>query len=248
MTRATLFLLALLGCGAGAGNEIFSPPPPPPPGTPSADVRLLFVGNSLTYSYNIPSLVVQMATQAGLPAPAKQSIAEPNYALEDHWNVGAARSALATGHYTTVIFQQGPSTLVESGADLTFWLSRWADEARKYGTRPAAYVVWPPRGGDLDAGIANYTTAANVAGAAIYPVGQAWREAWRIDADLPLYGPDQFHPSQHGAWLAALVICAMVFDRPVADFPNVFPALITEDQERALRQAATTAIAQYGRR
>ncbi|MES2304870.1 MAG: hypothetical protein V4558_05155 [Gemmatimonadota bacterium] len=236
---------ALLACSSGPVQV--SPPPPPPPPPPTGAVRLLFIGNSLTYAYNIPGLVKQMSTAAGLIEPYTVSATYPDYALEDHWVSGTARSDI-TQRFDRVIMQQGPSTLPESGVALTQWTSTWSDEARKYGARPGLYVVWPPRGGDLAAGIANHEAAAAAANAALYPVAHAWREAWSVDPAMPLYGPDQFHPSQHGSWLAALIITAMVHDRPVGDFPNLFPAQITATQERVLRAAATKAIALYGRR
>ena len=43
-----------------------------------------------------------------------ESIAFPNYSLEDHWNRGDAAKAIARGGWQTVILQQGPSALPES--------------------------------------------------------------------------------------------------------------------------------------
>ena len=40
----------------------------------------------------------------------------------------------------------------------------------------------------------------------VLPVGEAWRSAWRIDPNIALYGPDGFHPSLMGTYLAALVV------------------------------------------
>lgn len=242
----TIAAAALLACSAGPVDNPVPPPPPPPP--PSGTLRLFFIGNSLTYSYNIPGLVKDMITSATGKEPLVVSSTYANYALEDHWNGGSARSLIKAQPLDRVIMQQGPSTLPESGVQLTMWSKTWADEARRYNVRPGLYVVWPPKGGDLDAGIANHEAAATAADAALYPVGHAWREAWAVDPSLPLYGPDQFHPGPHGSWLAALIIAAMVTDRPVADFPNLFPTQISATQAETMRAAATKAITLYGRR
>jgi hypothetical protein len=244
MLRLIVATMAVLGCSQGPVDPQPVPPPPPTSGA----VRLLFIGNSLTYSYNIPGMVKEMTIAAGRPAPWIVSAAYANYALEDHWTSGSARGDLASGSFDRVIMQQGPSTLPESGVQLRQWSMTWSDEIRKYGARPGLYVVWPPRGGDLDAGIANHEAAATAANAALYPVGEAWREAWLVDPSMPLYGPDSFHPGIHGAWLAALVITAMVHDRPVSDFPNLYPSQISGSQEAVLRDAASKAIQSYGRR
>ncbi|MES2123542.1 MAG: hypothetical protein V4503_02520 [Gemmatimonadota bacterium] len=240
MLRSLAGALLALGCASNPTN----PSPPPPTGP----VKLLFLGNSLTYTWDVPALVAQMADAAGRHDLTVKSVTYDSYALEDHWSYGIGRGELESGNYDFVILQQGPSTLASSGVQLTQWARTWSDDARAHGTRPGLYVVWPPSGGDLDAGIANYEAAARAANAALYPAGEAWREAWKLDPTMPLYGPDQFHPGQHGAWLAALVIVSVVLDRPVTDFPNTFPAQITPSQESQLREAARLAIARYGHR
>jgi hypothetical protein len=35
---------------------------------------------------------------------------------------------------------------------------------------------------------------------------EAWQDAWHLDGSMALYGPDGFHPSEAGSYLAALVI------------------------------------------
>lgn len=238
---ASVAAAVLLACSAGPG--VVTPPPPS-----SVAVRLLFIGNSLTYSHDIPGLIKQMTETATGTQPVIVSATYANFALEDHWSTGSARREITAQQFDRVIMQQGPSTLPESGLELTKWSKTWSDEIRRYHARPGLYVVWPPKGGNLDAGIANHEAAATASNAALYPVGQAWREVWLVDPAMPLYDSDQFHPGPHGAWLAALIIAAMVHDRPTSDFPNLFPTQITATQEAVLRTAATKAIALYGRR
>ncbi len=201
-------------------------------------MRLLFLGNSLTYTHDVPRLVARLARAAGRLEPAIVSRAEPNYALEDHWNDGVARSVLRSGNFRYVIMQQGPSTLPESRLDLIHWTKRWSDEARVAGTTPAMYGVWPPRGGNLDAGIVNYADAATNAATVLFPVAAVWREAWAADPSLPLYGPDGFHPGAHGAWLAAVVITSVLFDLSPHTLNNLYPESISPYQEATMKAAA----------
>lgn len=240
-----LVLLACAGTPTVPGTDPDVPPPTAP--TPDGALRVLMIGNSLTYTWDVPGLVAEMAARAGLPRPQIRSIAEPNAALEDHWEAGTALGALRTGAYDVIVMQQGPSTLASSGAHLREWIRRWSDEARQRGTTPAVYAVWPPAGGNLDAGIAHYTEAATTSGAALFPVAQAWRLAWQDHPRPMLYGPDQFHQGPDGAWLAALVIVAMLHDRPVSSFANLLTDRIPAETEAVLRRAATEAIRQYGR-
>jgi len=80
----------------------------------------------------------------------------------------------------------------------------------------------------------------------LLPVGEAWRAAWRRDPDVPLYGPDGFHPTPTATYLAALVIYQQVSGRS----PIGLPALPDMPVARALllQEAAEEANAQFGRR
>ena len=81
---------------------------------------------------------------------------------------------------------------------------------REAGAVPALYMVWPDASRTFafpDVAHA-YTSAAEAAEARLFPAGSAWLAAWDRNANLALYGPDNFHPSKMGSYLAALVIYA----------------------------------------
>jgi hypothetical protein len=78
-----------------------------------SDVRVLFVGNSLTYANDLPLLVSDIAKIDGVNF-TYTTLAAPNYALEDHWAEGTIQKALKDGQYDFLIAQQGPSALPES--------------------------------------------------------------------------------------------------------------------------------------
>ena len=92
-----------------------------------------------------------------------------NFSLEDHWNQGNARAAIAKGGWSVVVLQQGPSALPESRVLLRDYSKRFAAEARKAGARTALYMVWPSkaRARDFDDVSESYALAArDVAGTA----------------------------------------------------------------------------------
>ena len=49
--------------------------------------------------------------------------------------------------------------------------------------------------------------------------GEAWRSALRVDPSLALYGPDGFHPSATGTFLAALEIWERITGRDARTLP-----------------------------
>src|SRR5688500_5140984 len=89
-------------------------------------VRILFVGNSLTYANDLPATLCGLARAAGKRAVC-ESIAKPDYSLEDHWNERDARTAIARG-WDFVVLQQGPSALPESRRLLIAYAKRFDTE------------------------------------------------------------------------------------------------------------------------
>jgi hypothetical protein len=51
---------------------------------PDAELRVLFIGNSLTYTNDLPAMVQTIAEAAGHTL-AQATVAEPNVSLEDLW-------------------------------------------------------------------------------------------------------------------------------------------------------------------
>jgi hypothetical protein len=196
--------------------------------------RVLFIGNSLTYANDLPALVGAMARSAGRQVTC-ESVAKPDYGLEEHWNDGEARRAIARG-WDVVVLQQGPSALPESRRLLIAYARRFDAEIKKAGARTALYMVWPSlaRRGDFPGVSASYTAAAADVKGLLLPAGDAWRAAWAADSTLPLYGPDGFHPSPIGTYVAALVIYEQIFSSPPPATPVPVAAQPVADMLRRI--------------
>ena len=69
-------------------------------------------------------------------------------------------------------------------------------------------MVWPAKVYDrtFDGVIQNYTEAAKINQALLFPVGVVWRAYQKHPQLESLYGYDHFHPSPVGSFLAALTI------------------------------------------
>jgi hypothetical protein len=178
---------------------------PPEPGR----INILLIGNSPTYTNDLPGMLARMLTDVKGGPVRVESVAYPDYGLEDHWTTGAARRRISEGGWDWVIMQQGPSA-TEGRPSLIDFSARFAAEIERAGGRPALYMVWPAssRAFDFDGVSDAYRTAAERIGGVFLPAGDAWRAAWRRDASTPLYGADGVHPSVLGTYVAALVIAA----------------------------------------
>ena len=213
----------------------------------SASGRVLFIGNSLTEANGLPAMVETLSRQGGTPI-STASVVFGGFSLEDHWNQGTAQRRIAEGGWSIVVLQQGPSSLPESQIALREWTRRFDTVIRASGARTALYMVWPEsnRRDAFDAVSRSYAQAAEGVTGMLMPVGEAWRGAWRRDPDVPLYGPDGFHPTPTGTYLAALVIYQQITGRS----PVGLPASTEMSATRALllQEAAQEANAQFGRR
>lgn len=219
-----LALVALLGCSSS----------PTEGELPEADVRILFVGNSLTALNNLPGLVATIAQAAGHSVEALGLVA-PNYSLEEHWRSGVP-DRIRSLRPDVVVFQQGPSSLRESRAHLLVWTDSFAPVVREVGAEPAFLMVWPEleRASVYDAVRDNYKAAADRAQGTFIPAGEAWRRlvpqagaSDPVEGPFP-YGPDGFHPSFEGSVLAAYVVVRSLFGASVQGLP----AVMTPDDGR----------------
>jgi hypothetical protein len=210
--------------------------------------RVLFIGNSLTEANGLPTLVETLSRQAQGTPISTASVVFGGFSLEDHWNQGTAQRRIAEGGWSIVVLQQGPSSLPESQVALREWTTRFDSVIRATGARTALYMVWPEsnRRDAFDAVSRSYVRAAEDVAGMLFPVGEAWRGAWRRDPAVPLYGPDGFHPTPTATYLAALVIYQQITGRSPVGLPAWMQ--IPTDRALLLQEAAQEANAQFGRR
>lgn len=187
---------------------------PAAPRLAPAELRVLFVGNSLTYTNDLPGRVARLASLAGVSF-SHASVARPDYSLEDHVAAGLLE-VIATTRPDVVVMQQGPSSLPASRAELVAWSRRVAAAVRAAGGEPVLLMVWPPasRRFAFDDVRGAYAAAAAAVGGEMVPAGEAWRAAWELDPTLELYGPDGFHPAELGTLAAALATWTVLASPP----------------------------------
>lgn len=206
---SSLAFLALLTAASCAGDSNAAKPggtlPLPSPLPPGTD-RALFIGNSLTEVNEVPLMVEALASAGGHPL-AVEWVTYGGVSLEDHWGRGT-QDRIAAGGWRFVVLQQGPSALPDSRVNLREWTRRFDTVIRQEGGITALYMVWPEsyRQNAFPDVSASYRLAAQDVGGLLLPAGDAWLAAWRIDPNLALYGPDGFHPTVAGSYLAALTI------------------------------------------
>jgi len=149
------------------------------------------------------------------------TIVGPNYALIDHWKEGTARSQIGEHAFEWVVLQQGPSSVEINRDSLRLVTKLFADEMTKAGNAtPALFSAWPgeDRRQDFTSAIESYTLAAADVNGVLLPVASGWLAAWDRVSTLQLYA-DGLHPSDEGAYLAALVIYATLLGQSPVGLP-----------------------------
>jgi hypothetical protein len=240
--RWALPLLAVLAAARAAAHE-----------APDADLapplHVLFIGNSLTYFNDLPGMFTGLAVSAGETRPFVRAVTAPGVSLEDQWNAGDARKAIAVGGWDYVVLQQGPSASPEGTLLLRTYSRRFAELIRAGGARPVLYMVWPSvaRRRDFDGVALSYRDAARDVNGLLCPAGEAWRAAWKRDPKLELYSPDGLHPTPAGSYLAALTFFALLYGRSPVGLPSTVkvpggPKIDVPSEQAAILQEAAAEV------
>ena len=176
------------------------------------EYNLLFIGNSLTSSNNLPELVKSYALTQGKEISVEM-VARGNYALVDHWNDGAIQSKIQSNIFDFVIVQQGPSSQPYGRALLIEYGGYISALCNTNNAKLAYYMVWPSLTyyETFDGVIETYRMAADINNDILCPVGEVWKSHFDETEDFSYYGGDGFHPSQTGSTVAAQVIYESLF-------------------------------------
>ena len=229
MTRLLSGLLALALAAFAQFTEAQAVPELRSRAAPGS-TRVLFIGNSLTYTTDIPERVAKVADATGRKAVI-ETVAIASFSLEDHWTDGRALAAIRKG-WDVVVLQQGTSADADGREQLIEYAKRFAKPIREAGAKPALYMVWPlkERPKEFAAAIASYRAAAKAIDAILIPAGEAWLRALSKEPRLRLYS-DSIHPSSYGSDLCVLSIYFSLFPAGAQEFDEAYVARIAKTLE-----------------
>lgn len=206
----TLAAISAAACNSATGPRLIG-----------EGTRILFVGNSHTYVNDVPGILQALADSGGGHKLAVMSVANPNYALIDHWYDGATARELAKGGWAYVVMQQGWTPAGVCQDTLRLATSLFAPPIKGQGGVPVLYQTWPPvdRPGQWQGTIESYRLAAEDVDGLLFPVAEAWLRARQLHPTLDLYS-DGFHSNGAGAYLTALVMYARLFNETPVGLPS----------------------------
>ena len=172
-----------------------------------AGLRVLFVGNSLTYYNEMPALVQELAAadDGARPIFAVWYTA-PGWTLRRASGDDGLAALLEEVRWDTVVLQEQSQVAVSSPEHRHRETVPFAQRLHlaSGGARTVLFMTWASReSSDLGAQLS----------LPVAPVGAAWDEARFRRPDLALIGSDGRHPNLAGSYLAACVFYATLTGR-----------------------------------
>jgi hypothetical protein len=205
-------------------------------------IRILFIGNSYTYTQKLPLALIKMAAASAEPLKIETAeVVVSGATLQQHWAAGNALAEIQKGVWDWVVLQDhsvfgaevaGPDggTLPGSPERFFEFARLFNAEIRKTKARTLFYMTWARE--QSPEGQARLTEAyrdiAEELSAAVAPVGLAFMNARIGDPNLRLYQTDHSHPSPAGTYLAACVFYSVITGRS----PVGLPRTITDEAHK----------------
>jgi hypothetical protein len=195
-------------------------------------LRVLFVGNSLTYYNDMPDMVSRLAdADPGAKPLFAVSLTRPGWTLAEAAHTAKLERLLDDSRWDFVVLQEqstlassSPSTVEARSVPAAMRLHHLSTRA---GARMTVYMTWPWRyEGDL----------ADQLGVPVAPVAIAWEESRRRRPSLELLDDDGHHPNLAGSYLAACVLYEALTDRDPKK--STFTAGLAQDDARFLQALA----------
>lgn len=200
----------------------------------SEKTRVLFVGNSFTFFWNMPQMVNAMARLEDFPMEVRQSTVSGS-TWKQHFKEEKdtqTRKLLTSEKWDYVILQDHSLSTVEAPDRFKKYGGRLVREVEKNGAVPYFMTTWAYLSNPLlQETISNsYKNLATSSGTKAIPVGEVFMKARRLRPDLNLYFDDK-HPSADGSYLIALIMYRALTGNSVKNIPDRLTATDSDGEK-----------------
>jgi hypothetical protein len=187
-------------------------------------LKVLFVGNSYTYFWNLPQEVAAMAESQEIPILTRQSTVGGSN-LGEHWNRERgtrSRDLIENGDWDYVVMNNHSLSSIDSPDDFKKYGKLFADLIREHGAEPVFYMTWARKWNPLMQQTITeaYNALAIETRSHVVPIGPLWMKSIELRPDTDLYFDDGSHPSPEGTYLTALAFFRFFSGAKTAAVPN----------------------------
>lgn len=186
-------------------------------------VKILFIGNSFTYYWNMPELVGAMAESQGIAVEVYQSTVGGSN-LEQHYtekNNTVTQTMLASKKWDYVILQDYSSRTITEPAKFTEYAGKLISLIRDKKAKPVLFMTWAYKSNPLmQESITNeYNKLGQSNHTDIIPIGEIFARTRAVRPDLNLFH-DNKHPSPDASYLIALGFYKALFGGSLNKIPE----------------------------
>ncbi len=203
---SALILGGALALAPAACSNLSTPTPTPTP------TRILFVGNSLIYTSNLPAVLDALGDANG-QAIHSEMLAKGGATLRHRVEDGSVGAVLENGQYDYVVLQERGGDLVcrdikscETASISGEALQSLAATAREHGATPLFLGTYQRLPSASVALLAGEAQAAAAASAPFIPVSELYARAVAAHPDLQWHDADGMHPGRQLQLLAAVLL------------------------------------------
>jgi hypothetical protein len=199
----------------------------------NAQTKVLFLGNSFTYTYDIPTLFEGFANSAGISVTVDErttaGIAVADEQITGHINDGLSQSKITAQQWDYIIVQDNQGDYVNNigvisancgNGNVTLYNQI---KANFNCTHIIYFAGWGPEGGvstgdntqsciERIHGNMNYLNDA-IGNEIVSPIGKSWIQSLNQMPSVDLYHSDNVHPSLAGSYLAAATLFTSIFKK-----------------------------------
>ncbi len=224
----TAGLFGLTACGMDWNNIFGSDEGEPAPAEPSS---VLFIGNSLTFWHEVPTLFWELSRASGREMEVHQ-ITRGGASIQDHLEDEVTRDMVHSQVWDWVVLQGSSYAIAFPGYEDDFTALYQAFRDTIHASSPQARVIiyldyaLPT----ISAGDVTYTytefqqmihdgtmAVADALDLIVAPVGSAWDRVLAERPGIELYDTDGLHPSVEASYLMASVYYAVIHRRRLTD-------------------------------
>lgn len=174
-------------------------------------LKVLFVGNSLTYYHDMPAIMIGLIRQEQPDRPLKVAmVTGPGASLRDHYRSGKLKEVLQEhGPWDWVVLQEKGGLPRAQPEEVQRYTRLLAKQVRDSGARPIVYVDWtnPPISEGNEYG---YHAIARRLQIDTVPVSDIWHALREELPNCRLLRADAIHPNFVGSYVVAYA-CASTF-------------------------------------
>ncbi len=189
------------------------------------ELKVLFVGNSYTYGYNLAHIVSIMSEATSTKLITRKSVIG-GARLSEHWHGKRdlkTKALIAEGAFDVVVLQDFSMMGVDTPDSTLKYIRLFAEYNKSYGAKTVLFNTWArERVPQFQAQIDEmYIKAAEETGATRVPVGPAWELAMDLRPTVDLFTSDGSHPNELGCLLTASVFVLVL----TGELPEKLPTL-----------------------